>query len=261
MKNLFGLLFILFIVLYLLNLLYEFVISLFSWELVLILLLIVLVVLIKHMFPLSEEQVKQVAKKEREKMINHYYTFSNNEWNDIEEDFSKPLNPGGDFYNLDLSLYSFPAFASYLLKDKKHQWILVAYEKDKRIICFWANKGSDKYTVQLYIPDNTIVNKAVKIGATSLLLFQNHPVSAGENRIERIRPTADEHDLAHNKASLFNRYNINFLSFICATGSFSRYYMKCTSLFYSEEQYIKRIDKLNGYSIYCNLKLHAMRYF
>lgn len=77
------------------------------------------------------------------------------------------MNPNGTFYRISENLFGFPSTATALLKYKKHEWIIIAFEKDKRAELIWLNKGFDRSGVSPYLPVGGITETAKRENLTS----------------------------------------------------------------------------------------------
>jgi len=94
--------------------------------------LIGLIFVFTHLRPLTEDEVKQLGTKRRGKQIRGYFSFAAVGFN-VDKEFKKQMNPNGTFYRINEGLFEFPSIAAALLKYKKHEWIIIAFEKHKKI--------------------------------------------------------------------------------------------------------------------------------
>jgi len=90
--------------------------------------LVIVIFLLLHLRPLNEGEVKALAIKRRHNVIFKYYNFDMDEYA-ANKNFKKRMNPNGKFYEIDHDLHSFPSIAAALLKYKKHEWIIISFEK------------------------------------------------------------------------------------------------------------------------------------
>jgi hypothetical protein len=100
-------------------------------NLLIVIAVLLLLFIITHLRPLNAREVKIFANKRRDKMIYQYFNFNQHEYS-VDKTFKKNMNPNGMFYEIDENLYSFPSIAAGLLKYKKHEWIIIAFEKIER---------------------------------------------------------------------------------------------------------------------------------
>lgn len=112
--------------------------------------LIGLIFVFTHLRPMTEKEVKQLGIKRRDKQIRLYFSFNTSEFN-IDKEFKERMNPNGKLYRINETLFVFPSIASALLKYKKHEWIIISFEKKKKIDSIWLNKGFDRSGVSPYI--------------------------------------------------------------------------------------------------------------
>ena len=102
-----------------------------------------LVLTLTHLWPLTFEEVRKLGTKRRDREIGIYFSFNKRE-RSVDTDFKKRMKPTGKFYKINDALTQFPSIAAALLKYKKHEWCITAFEKDKNVFLMWVNKGLDK---------------------------------------------------------------------------------------------------------------------
>jgi len=129
-----------------------------------------------HLRPLTDEEVQSLASRRRTRAINLYYTFDRREYS-VNAKFKRRMAANGSFYDMSEQLSPFPALAAALLKYKKHEWIIVAFERDKVIDKLWLNKGPDKSHVNFGISLPSVQQLAANGNYRSVLVFHNHPNS------------------------------------------------------------------------------------
>jgi hypothetical protein len=88
--------------------------------------------IILHTRSLNEAEITALATKRREKQLRLYFTFSGMPIG-VSLEFKKNMAPNGKFYDVREQLSHFPSLAASLLKYKKHEWMLVAMEKDNQV--------------------------------------------------------------------------------------------------------------------------------
>ena len=93
------------------------------------LLIIILFYVFTHLRPLTDDEIFKLAQKRRNKTIRNYFLFDNREYN-VNKEF-KNMRADGRFYKIEERLFEF-LLAAGLLKYKKHEWIIIAFEKEKR---------------------------------------------------------------------------------------------------------------------------------
>ena len=219
--------------------------------------IIVIIFIVIHFRPLSEEEIKALGQKRRNKQISQYFSFDNREF-DVNKDFKKNMNPNGAFYQINESLFQFPSLAAALLKYKKHEWIIAAFEKNKKVDSIWLNKGFDRSTVSLYLSIEHIAELARKREKTSVLIFHNHP-NINPNYYDCRRPSEKDIESASDFAQTLNYNGINLVEFVCERGRHYRYYLSPADNFLPSSEFIDAINKVNGLSKFKNLSLHFER--
>lgn len=215
--------------------------------------------IILHLRPLTKDEIGLLAEKQRKTKISLYFKFDNREYLP-NKDFKKRMDPSGNYYKINDSLFEIPAIASSLLKYKKHEWIIITFEKYKNINMIWLNKGSDKSSVSLTYDFSHFVKYANRNNYSSILIFHNHPNSR-PNEFNKTSPSEKDISSAKEFAEISNSNGINLLEFVCERGRHYQYYHSYYSGFLPKEEFIHKINLLNNVSKYNNLKLHLQRYY
>lgn len=122
----------------------------------------------------------------------------------------------GQQYSVDIAVKNFPIIAALNLKGKKHEWLIVGFEKENRICLVYSHKGYNNYEVHGI--SNWLLSSIIEdIQPTSILVFHNHPNGVIEASSEDIK-----------SARVFNKelkeYNIKLHAFVCARGEFKQYF-------------------------------------
>ncbi len=209
--------------------------------------------------PLNEREVIQLAKKRRQKQIRQYFSFDRGEFN-VNADFKKRMNPDGQFHTTNQNLTVFPAIAAALLKHKKHEWILVAFEKNRTVNKFWINKGVDRTKVHLYLSAEQVVRFAKPERDASVLIFHNHP-NTDPTRYDCTRPSEQDFRFANAYSQVLSRDGINLLEFVCERGRHYQYFQSFSDDFLRLSEFTFAICAHTGKSSLTNLALHLERIF
>jgi hypothetical protein len=209
--------------------------------------------------PLAEHEVRSLSTKRRKRNIEAYFHADNAE-RSVNPDFKKSLNPRGVFYRVDLPLYSAASTVAGLLKYKKHEWIVVAFEKQKQVVHLWVNKGHDNSSASIYLPVNHALDTALKNGYSSILMFHNHP-NSNPNRYSCTQASKTDLDTASQWAGALNPRGISLVKYVCERGRHYRYFLSPSESFMPLGGFIAAIDKVNGHSKPGNLRLHLERIF
>ena len=127
-----------------------------------------------HRRPLSVQEIDRLSCKRKNKYISSQYTFRE-KTAIIDEDFKSSMKDSGKLYKTEHRLSAFPAYAANLLKDKKHEWIIIAIEGDSIIKCMWMNKGKDRMSADLTCDLDMIINLCKENECHTIMRFHNHP--------------------------------------------------------------------------------------
>lgn len=221
--------------------------------------LVVFIFIILHLRPLTENEVRILGRKRRKQQIREYFTFSENEYV-VNNEFKKSMKPNGSFYEINESLYEFPSTAAALLKYKKHEWIIIGFEKENYIKTIWINKGFDKGKVTPYLSAETIAQKAKKDNISTVMFFHNHP-NSNPSQYDCTNPSKQDLISAKYFASTLNSKNINLIEFVCERGMHYEYYLSPSNSFLPLKGFLVSINKINDESKWKNLGLHIERIF
>jgi len=218
---------------------------------------IVLVFILTHLRPLTEDEVRQLGTKRRKKQIRQYFSFGKREFI-VDKEFKKRMKPAGKFYQMSDSLHVFPAIAAALLKYKKHEWVIVAFERNKEIFLTWLNKGLNRLSASFYLSAEDMAKVADAKGATSVLTFHNHP-NPNPNYLDCTKPSDQDIETAKVHSFVLNERGVNLVSFVCERGRHHEYFLSPTDSFLPLPQFIEDINTINGQSRLQNLSLHLER--
>jgi len=219
----------------------------------------ILIFIILHLKPLTFEQIEQLSTKVRKLEIVKYFRFEKREYLPNKE-FKKNMNPIGSFYQIEESLFDIPAVVSSLLKYKKHEWIIIAFEKNKKVSMIWVNKGNDNSSVSLKYEIRYFVDIAIENNYTSILIFHNHPNSK-PNEYSKISPSESDIVSAKSFSNTLFGNNINLMEFVCERGNHYIYYRSICDSFCSVDEIREKICNKNNKSRMNNLSLHFKRIF
>jgi len=90
---------------------------------------------------LKDIEVQELAESQRFWDIINYLSL-NSATSQVNKEFKSALNKSGQFYNCDETLSNFPGIAAALLKGKKHEWVIFAFAKNKKVFSFCQNEDS-----------------------------------------------------------------------------------------------------------------------
>ena len=160
------------------------------------------------------------------------------------------MNPKGKKYMVNETLNEFPSYAAGLLKSKKHEWIIVAFEGDKVVKGFWANKGPDRESVGVTCGYDHIFSLCHKYNCHTLLKFHNHPNAV-------LSPSDKDLSSAGVVSKLADEHGYNVISFVCGAGRFVEYHRFFSPKFMPNEAAVATLSEQNGLSEWSNYRMHV----
>lgn len=221
--------------------------------------IIVFLFIITHLRPLNEREIQKLSDKRRNREINRYFTFNKSEYN-VNKEFKKKMKPTGKYYHISTDLLEFPSIAAGLLKYKKHEWIIIAFEKDKKIDLVWLNKGEDNSSVTCELSSETIAKIGKDNNYSSILTFHNHP-NSDPNYYDCSNASQQDMRTGQYRSQILNKNGLNLISFVCERGRHFQYYFSTSMSFLPINGFISTIMQKNGQSRLQNLLLHIERLF
>lgn len=222
----------------------------------LILFIFILFVVI-HLRPLNEVEIESLSIKKRKTHINKHFIFHEREYI-ANKDFKKKMQADGRFYQFNESLTNFPSIAASLLKYKKHEWIIIAFEKNKKVELCWMNKGLDRESVGLNISMNHLIETAKTHSYNSMIIFHNHP-NQNPTRYDCTKPSKQDIKTATEWGDTLNKQGINLLEFICERGKHYQYHVQYSDSFMPKSIFATEIRNKNGKTKFGNFILHIER--
>ncbi len=213
----------------------------------------ILLFILLHLRTLTENEVRYLGIKRRNRHVEEYFRSDNTE---CKFTLKWSLDTRGAFYPVDFTLYSIASIVAGLLKYKKHEWIVIAFEKQKRVDRLWVNKGQNKSSASIYLPVNQVLETAIENGCSSVLVFHNHP-NSNPNRYDCRHASETDRAIALHWSDTLNPRGINVGMYVCERGRPYRYFLSPSiSLL---DSCIMDIKRVNGVSWYDNLQLHWER--
>jgi len=214
-----------------------------------------------HLRPLNSYEIGKLANKRRSKRINAYYRFRHMEVS-VNPDFKKAMRAEGSFRRLNdpKPLSEFPRFAAALLKYKKHEWMVIGFERDQQIDRVWFNKGPDNKKVTAGLDYSAVIRYAHAGYYSTVIYLHNHP-NPNPAMYDMLGPS--EQDLVsarHTELALLPE-SLNLLKFVCERGRFLEYHRAIAPSFIPVEQLIQEASAQNGRTRTGNLELHVERIF
>jgi hypothetical protein len=221
--------------------------------------LAVMIFVVSHFRPLTDEEVFYLANKRRSKKINAYYQFSQYQVS-VNLEFKKAMAAEGAYYNIHAALKEFPSIAAALLKYKKHEWIIIGFEKEQKIDFVWLNKGPNNTQVASHLTFAGMVNHARSGNHTTVIVLNNHPNPDPGNFYLLL---ASEQDKRSAKAleDVLLSASVNLLEFVCERGRFHQFHRAIAPSFIPVQTISTAILAENDVSRGRNLQLHLERLF
>lgn len=167
---------------------------------------------------------------------------------------------GGAFRCISLRLSDFPAYAAGLLKYKKHEWIIVAFERNRSVELTWMNKGEDASQVNCGISMLLLQAAAANASCGSILVFHNHP-NPDPSRYSFHNASDQDEKSANALASELRTRGLNLLEFVCERGRHYEYWRSVCDMFLPLHNFKQDIERMNGRSRVQNLSFHCERLF
>ncbi len=212
--------------------------------------------IVLHLRPLKQDEVKILSGKRRNKAIEAYFAFRNVQFI-ADRDAKKAMPPAGGYFYVDWELSDAPPMVAGLLKHKKHEWIIFAFEKARKVEKLWMNKGFDKQRVAHSVSIESVRRMCVDSGYSSVQVLHNHPNPEG------FRTGASTADLssANSWATILNEANVTLVEYVCDRGTPIRYFLKAPDTFLPLTEFEQGINATNGLSWRKNFSLHFERIF
>ncbi len=221
--------------------------------------LIIALFIIIHLRALTDDEVKQLGIKRRNKKVEVYYSHDNVQYLADRKD-KKAMPPYGSFFTVNWKLQVAPPIAASFLKFKKHEWIMIAFEKERIVSYVWMNKGLDSKSVGLGIQIERVQAICRQSGYKSVLLFHNHINSRPSSYTTGV-PSQLDQETTNNWAQILNGSDISLLAYICERGVPYRFLLRVPDSFFPISNFIDEISELNGVSWFDNFPLHMERIF
>jgi len=207
----------------------------------------------RHQEPLNENELLQLSKKRTREYIKKYYQF-NKVTVTVNKQFKASLNPEGKWYTTEMELSLFPSYIAALLKGKKHEWVVLAIEKDGVVCGFYANKGRDKSSVSFNCSLTEVMRKCELQDCSTILRFHNHP-NGNPNHETHLLPSKQDKMSAKSCAERVI-HSYNWLDFVCERGNFIKYFEQYSPAFSPKAAQIEQIRLENNISKFRNYVLH-----
>jgi len=212
-----------------------------------------------HLRPLNSAELATLAAKRRTKAIGSYYSFSHGHVSPSLE-FKKRMAATGKFYTMKEPLNVFPSLAAALLKFKKHEWVIIAFERDQVVSRIWTNRGDDNTQVVFGLGIDQISSTARNLEYSSILVFHNHP-NSDPSRYSTRNPSQVDKEQSLERGSRLMDSGVSLVEFVCERGSHHEYRRCISNRLLPLSDFADTLSKSNGQSRGTNLGLHWERLF
>jgi hypothetical protein len=213
-----------------------------------------------HRRPLTEDEIVTLASVRRRIDVNRYFNFSRIQI-PVNREFKSSMHAKGKFYKVSVPLSELPAYAAALLKGKKHEWIIIAFEKSSRIEYLWINKGFDNQSASILISVDNVADFAIKDSFSTVLMFHNHP-NSNPNQYSYSQASPTDLRTADLYSSTLAAIGISHIAFVCERGMFFKYFSNYSDTFMPVNGYIQVISCIdnsipaNNYHLHKELRRH-----
>lgn len=202
---------------------------------------------------LSDPEVSELTKVRRNRSIRAYYDFDTSEYN-VDKRFKKNMAANGSFYNIDIRLRDFPATVAALLKYKKHEWAIVAFERNGVVDKMWLNKGPDGTEVCVNLSSYVLTDAITKGSYNTVLHFHNHP-NDNPSYSSYTKPSNQDIKASDYYKNLTVPVGANLLEFVCERGLHYEYSRFVRDSFMPLGEYLDRAKDDTGKGGFANYSL------
>ncbi|TLM99243.1 MAG: hypothetical protein FDZ75_00530, partial [Actinobacteria bacterium] len=212
-----------------------------------------------HLRPLTPGEIRALAQKWRQQENAAYFSFRPSGV-DANPDFKRSMSANGRLYSMREPFSAFPFIGALLLKGKKHEWVIVGFEREQSVVLAWMNKGSDGSQVEFRVSVEEIANVALAHGCTSVLIMHNHP-NSNPGRYDMSRPSTIDLSGSAERGALLSSFGINLIEFVCERGWPYEYRRVISDEFRPVAGYEHAVVRANGQARLAHLRLHWARHF
>lgn len=226
------------------------------WFFSIILLIIITVFIIdiiNHRHPLIEQEIVKLSKKRQRNNELKEYAYSKNALK-ANPAVKKSMKVNGQLLESDINYYISPSYIAGLLKSKKHEWIVLAFIKSKKVKYIWWNKGPNGNTVWSKLDKNTLKSAISISQPDTIAILHNHP-NPNPSRYRVNEPSHQDLISAEYYDTEFAKHHINLLEFVCERGIPFLFYASFYHYIIPLQPIISEITKINGKNIFKNYSL------
>jgi hypothetical protein len=213
-----------------------------------------LVDLYLHRQPLNESEVIRLARKRNRIKVIEGYSFSKSSIIANPSEKSAMFS-GGELVKYNKEYFTMPATIAGLLKYKKHEWIVLAFIKDKMVSQVWWNKGPSAYSVSLLLSDDQIQRLVDDTKPDEIAILHNHPNPNPSSNPLNFLPSDTDIRSAELYGKIFATSGVRLLEFVCERGSSYLYYTSYVEKESEIQAIISEIKVNNDTSFFANYSL------
>lgn len=179
-----------------------------------------------------------IAERKRKEEINKYFNFVCVPYAATAREKELLEARGGlIFFTNPIPLEMWPSFVAGLLKYKKHEWIVLGFEREKQIIFAWANKGVDAHGVSLAVDIESLVRMACDHKVTTVIQLHNHP-NPNPNYYYMLLPSEADVEYAQKLSAVLEKHNIGLICLVCERGRWAEYWRYVPQSFLPVEKFL-----------------------
>lgn len=218
-----------------------------------------LLFILLHLRPLTPDEVQALARKWRSHDLSGYFSFAH-QTRAVDSEFKRRMAASGRLYAVHEDLPAFPSIAASLLKYKKHEWIIIGFERSRSVVLMWMNKGCDNSAVEFLVSIEQIADIALSNGCSSVLMLHNHP-NPDPSRYSASRPSEIDLSGSAERGEYLSRQGLNLIEYVCERGWPHEYRRVVSDAFLPLFGFESLIEGVNGLDRLANLRLHLARFF
>lgn len=198
--------------------------------------------------------MRDLADIRRKRVIDECFSFVRIEIA-VDPEFKSLMTPDGAFFEVEETLSEFPAIAAGLLKYKKHEWIILRFERDQAVHKMWLNKGLDNSMVASFLGFAEVTRLATSLGCTSVLVFHDHP-NPGPSKYAVSQPSKQDRRSAVKSERKLVTLGVSLLEFVCERGLHHEFYRGAADEFMPVHDFQSAVRAENAVTHMGNFRLH-----
>ena len=218
-----------------------------------------LLFILLHLRPLAPNEVQALARKWRSQDMSEYFSFAHHT-RVVDGEFKRRMAASGRLYAVQEGLPVFPSIAASLLKYKKHEWVIIGFERGHSVVLMWMNKGCDNSAVEFMVSNEQIADIALTNHCSTVLILHNHP-NPDPSRYSASRPSEIDLSGSAERGEHLARQGLNLIEYVCERGWPHEYRRVVSDAFRSLAGFESLVEGVNGLDRLTNLRLHLARVF